>query len=69
MPLAKPGGGLGVVLSHAYLARLLADAGGVWEASATKPRFYLATFGAFGGKGKEPSPRTPGARHRKTGQK
>jgi hypothetical protein len=37
---------------------LLADPGGVWEASATKVRFCLATIGAFGGE--EPSPRTPG---------
>ena len=47
-----------MVSSHACLARLLADTGGVWEATATKLRFFLATIGVF--VRQEPSPRTPG---------
>jgi hypothetical protein len=43
----KPGGGLWVVPGHACLARLLADTGGVWGATATKLRFFLATIGVF----------------------
>ena len=46
------------VSGHACLARLLADTGGVWEATATKLRFFLATIGVF--VRQEPSPRTPG---------
>ena len=54
----KPGGGLWVVTGHACLARLLADTGGVWGATATMLRFFLATIGVF--LRAEPTPLAPG---------
>ena len=54
----KPGVASGLVPGHACLARLLADTGGVWGATATKLRFYMATIGVF--VRQEPSPRTLG---------
>jgi hypothetical protein len=45
-------------VGHACLARLFADTGRVWGATAIKLRFYLAMIGAF--VRQEPSPRTPG---------
>ena len=43
---------------HASLARLMADTGGVWGATATKLRFFMATIGVF--VRVELTPRTPG---------
>jgi hypothetical protein len=55
---AKPGGVLWVVTGHACLAPLLADAGGVWGAAATKLRFFVAKIGVF--LRAEPTPLAPG---------